>query len=104
MNISLVSEWQRVGLVVGIGLAVIGLGWLITSFLRSILPSKQSRTTDRTILRFQKRLFHGHYPLGRFRTPGVAAFIDANIAMVWVVVLLIVVVLLSTVLCPGARG
>ena len=98
MTIESLPEWQRVAVVAGVGLVVIGFGWAITSFLRAIAPSKHSRATDRRVLRLQRSFFLGHYPLGRFRTPRVESFIRANIVVVWVFVLLIIVLLIKAAL------
>lgn len=98
MNIGSLTVWQRIALLAGIGLGVVCFGWMITSFLRAIAPSKHSRGTDRMVLRLQKRLFFGKFPLGRFRSAGSESFIKASIVAVWAIVLLIVVLLVGVAL------
>ena len=94
LNLHSLPTWERHIVGIFLILVVIGLAWAIWKFLRAISPEKQKRSIDRASLRFQSRLFRGHYPLGRYRSSGVSLFIAANLILLWIIALLIVLALL----------
>jgi nitrogen fixation-related uncharacterized protein len=76
----------------------------ITAFARGVAPEQHSDDSNRRFLRFQRRVFWGHAPLGRYRTKTHSQLNRLGIVMTWVVTAILVIALLSFLVASWRSG
>ncbi len=93
-GIEALPEPLRTAVMIALAIALLFAAAGITALMRGVAPEQHKRDSDRRLLAFQRRLFRGHYPLGKYRTPFHSRMNRIAIWFTWINTSIIVVAIL----------